>query len=83
MAGPKPKKRGPNRGDNDGGVCPEDELLAVRRASSESSLTIMNWREGSNSGRKAVAKWVEGYPRARRKVLVSALVRIQGSLTCF
>ena len=40
MAGPKPKKRGPNRGEV-GGVCPEEVLLAVRRARSESSLTIM------------------------------------------
>lgn len=56
MAGPKPKKRGPNKGDNVGGVCPEDELLAVRRASSESSLTIIIWRVEGNSGRKVVAK---------------------------
>jgi len=40
VAGPKPKKRGPNKGDRVGGVCPEDVLLAVRRASSESSLII-------------------------------------------
>ena len=41
MAEPKPKKRGPNSGDKVGGVCPEEVLLAVKRASSESSLTIM------------------------------------------
>lgn len=71
MAGPKPKKRGPNSGDNVGGVCPEDVLLAVRRASSESSLTIMIWRGGGNCGRKHVAKWVGGYPRAEIWKLVA------------
>ena len=65
MAGPKPKKRGPNSGDNVGGVCPEEVLLAVKRANSESSLTIMIRRGGDNGGRKHVAKWVEGYPRAK------------------
>lgn len=67
VAGPKPKKRGPNKGDNVGGVCPEDVLFAVRRARSESSLIIMIRRGGSNGGRKDVAKWVAGYPRAKIK----------------
>ena len=66
MAGPKPKKRGPKSGDNVGGVCPEEVLFAVRRASSESSLTTIIWRGGGNGGRKHVAKWVGGYPRAKK-----------------
>ena len=58
MAGPKPKRRGPNRGDSVSAVCPEEVLLAVRHANSESSLIIMTWRAGDNGGRKDMAKWV-------------------------
>ena len=62
VAGPTPKKRGPNNGERVGGVCPEQLLFAIRRVRSVSSRMIIAWRVGVKDGRNCVAKWVEGYP---------------------
>jgi len=60
VAGPRPKKRGPNRGESVGGVCPEDVLLATSRARRASRRIIMAWSVGVSGGRNCVAKWVDG-----------------------
>ncbi len=64
MAGPKPKRRGPKRGERVGGVWPEEVLLAVRRVRRKRSRMMMDWRVGSRSCRMD-SKWFGGYPRAR------------------
>jgi len=54
-AGPRPKRRGPKSGERVGGVCPEDDEWAVRRArreiilnhKRESTLCIKTWRRKS------------------------------------
>lgn len=66
MAGPRPKRRGPNNGESVGGVWPDQVALAVRRDMRVSTDMIIDWMGGASGG-KNVEKWVGGYLRANKK----------------
>ena len=49
---PRPKRRGPKRGEREGGVCPEDVPFAVSLVSKVRTVTRMDWIVGDRSSKK-------------------------------
>ena len=59
MGGPRPKRRGPNKGESVGGVCPDEALWAVMRERKFRTVTMTSCK-GWERPSKNVAKWAGG-----------------------